>query len=185
MPSPLIQALAYQNSVSPAQSGIAPTDVIGSYKLASDVAEKNYQAQLAKQQAMWGGLAGIGSAGALAFGPSLAKKYFGAGSTAASPTAATAPASVASPVADAGAAASTSPVAAFEPLGADALGLGGGAPTVAADLGLGGADAVGTGTVAADLGLGGAAATGADAAGTAALAGLPDWLAAMLPFMAV
>lgn len=73
MASPLAQALAFQGSVSPAQTGIAPTDVVGAYKLASDVAEKNYQAKLAANNAMWGGLAGLGGAGITAFGPSIAK----------------------------------------------------------------------------------------------------------------
>ena len=87
MTSPLVQAMAFQNAVHPAQTGIAPTDVVGSYKLASDVAEKNYQAQLAKQQALWGGLAGLGSAGILAFAPSALKKLSGLGTaTAAAPT---------------------------------------------------------------------------------------------------
>lgn len=77
MVSPLTQAMMFQGTVNPAQTGIAPTDVVGAYKLASDVAERNYQAKLAQQNAMWGGLAGLGGAGILGFGPSIAKGLFG------------------------------------------------------------------------------------------------------------
>jgi hypothetical protein len=88
MASPLAQALALQGSVRGSPVTVSPTDVIGAYKLSSDVAEKNYQAKLAAQNAMWGGLASLGAAGAIGFGPSLMKKYFASGvGNAASPAA--------------------------------------------------------------------------------------------------
>lgn len=208
MTSPLVQAMTFQNSVSPAQTGISPTDVIGSYKLASDVAEKNYQAQLAKQQAMFGGLAGLGGAGILGFGPTIAKKLFGAGVTPATTTAAT-------PLGLGGDAAAAAPLDTGATLGntmSVPLGLGGSGATsslpwpgasaalgagdgasVAGDLGMGGGAALsdaGAGSVAADLAAaapGVAGAGAADAAGAGigtALAGLPDWLASLLPFLA-
>lgn len=205
MASPLVQALAFQNAVNPAQSGIAPTDVVGSYKLATDAAEKNYAAKIAERNAMWGGLAGMGGAGIMGFGPSIAKKYFGAGSTAASPTA---PAAAAG-----GAGAADAPVgaaltdwtgealpagsslasdmglgggasAALPTFGVDALGGAGGAGSVAADMGLGALAPAAGGTVAADLAGTGLGAAGAGVADMAA-AGLPEWLASVLPFLAL
>src|SRR6266481_4937137 len=85
MASPLIQAMTFQNQVQPAQTGIAPTDVVGAYKLATDAAEKNYAAKIAERNAMWGGLAGLGGAGILSFGPSLAKKWLGSATSSALP----------------------------------------------------------------------------------------------------
>jgi hypothetical protein len=38
-------------------------NTLGAYALSQNAAEQNYQAQLAQQNAMWGGLAGLGSAG--------------------------------------------------------------------------------------------------------------------------
>jgi hypothetical protein len=65
MASPLATALMMQpGGLAPGQ--MQPTNVIGSYQLSQDAAEKNYQAQLQRQNAMWGGLAGLGSAGILA-----------------------------------------------------------------------------------------------------------------------
>lgn len=67
MPSPL--ALALMSPGGPtAPSGfgaspLAPTNVIGAYGQSQDAAEKNYEAKLQQQNAMWGGLAGLGSAG--------------------------------------------------------------------------------------------------------------------------
>lgn len=98
MVSPLTQALAFQDSVKPTPSQVYPTNVVGAYNLASNVAEQNYQAQLAKQNAMWGGLAGLGGAGILAFGPKMAANWFGAS---AAPGAGSA-ASLASPLAGSG-----------------------------------------------------------------------------------
>lgn len=79
MTSPLAQALAFQNAVQPAQSPITPADILGAYKLHSDVAEKNYQAKLQQMQAMWGGLASLGAAGILGFGKPWATNFFGKG----------------------------------------------------------------------------------------------------------
>ena len=216
MVSPLVQAMTYQGSVQPAQSGIAPTDVVGAYKLASDVAEKNYQAQLAKQNALWGGLAGLGGAGIAGFGPSAAKALFGtpavpkpgdpatpgffsqlfgsgANTAAGASPAASDAAAAGAGAADAGALPATSAPASFggfgldagasaalPTFGVDALGGAGGAGSVAADMGLG-ASAPAAGGVAADLA---AAVPAAAGAGDVAAAGIPDWLASFLPFLA-
>jgi hypothetical protein len=77
MASPLVEALTMQNNAHPAQSQIAPTDVVGAYRLASDVAEKNYEQKLAKQNAQFGGLAQMGGAGIAAFGPKAYGGLFG------------------------------------------------------------------------------------------------------------
>jgi hypothetical protein len=197
--SPLAQAIAFQNASQPAQTGIAPTDVVGAYKLASDVAEKNYQAKMAAQMGMWGGLASLGSAGIRGFAPaggygSALSKLFGSGT----------PAGASSGVA--------STPAAFAPTDAELsggiTGTGANAPafgSVAADLG---STAPAAGTVAGDLA--GTAGTGAglgeladlapaaggsvagDLAALAPAAGatdlaaasMPEWLAAFLPFLA-
>lgn len=214
MVSPLAQALAFQNSVQPAQSGVAPTDVVGAYKLASDAAEKNYLAKLAANNAMYGGLAGLGGAGIAAFGPSvknslfgtpavlkpgdpampgLLSSWFGAGSTAPATGAATA-----APGAGAALAPTPSGTAMAWPFGwggstlggagADsiaALGTDAAAPatgSVLADLG---AAVPAAGSVAGDLGLGGLGAAGAAGATDLAAAAVPEWLASMLPFLAL
>jgi hypothetical protein len=184
MVSPLTQAMAFQGAVNPAQSGIAPTDVVGSYRLASDVAERNYQAKLAANNAMWGGLAGLGGAGITAFGPSIAKNYFGAGVGNAAGAATPA---VASNAAAGAAAPGATGALSFAPesasgFGVDALG-GLGTGSVAADMGLGGGAAAdaGAGSVLADLGANGAGAGAVDAAAST----LPDWLTSFLPFLAV
>lgn len=67
MASPLASALAYQGSVPTPQATIAPTDVVGAYKNNQDALEKNYQAKMAQQNAIFGGLAGLG--GAALMGP--------------------------------------------------------------------------------------------------------------------
>lgn len=167
MPSPLVQALAFQNSVNPPQTAVGPTDVVGAYRLASDAAEKNYAAKLANQQAMWGGLAGIGGAGLSAFGPTLAKKWFpGAGtSNSLAPTADPLGGSFGANLGAGGAGAG-----AADPL----------AGSVGASLGgTAGADALG-GSIAADLGAAGATDLAAAGATDAAAATLPEWLAALL-----
>lgn len=182
MVSPLAQALAFQNSVQPAQSGVAPTDVVGAYKLANEAATRNYQARLAQQQAMFGGLAGIGSAGIMGFGPSLAKKWFGAGL----PTAAgAAPGAAEAAGVVAPAATSALPTAAGSAM-ASPFGWGG--ATLGADVaGTGIADA-GLGTlapaaasVAGDIGAAGAGTAVADAAAST----IPEWLTSFLPFLAL
>jgi hypothetical protein len=53
---------------------LQPTNTTAAYQLHQDAAEKNYQAQLQQQNAMWGGLAGLGSAGVMA-----APRLLGAG----------------------------------------------------------------------------------------------------------
>jgi len=169
MVSPLSQAIAFQNSVNPAQSGIAPTDVVGSYKLASDAAEKNYQAKLAANNALWGGLAGLGGAGIMAFGPSAAKSFFGQGAATVAPSAATAAAPVAS---DAAATATPSVLGALPGMG-DAVA----SPLMA---GLTDAGSIAAPTVAADLAATAPEAGAAAAAGTDLLAGLPEWLLPLL-----
>src|SRR5580704_8751969 len=50
----------------PPRNQVNPTDMLGAFNLATDTAEKNYQAKLAQQNATWGGLAGLGGAGLLA-----------------------------------------------------------------------------------------------------------------------
>jgi hypothetical protein len=67
MPSPLATALAYQGSVNTPTTTVAPTDVVGAYKNNQDALEKNYQAKIAQQNAIFGGLAGLG--GAALMGP--------------------------------------------------------------------------------------------------------------------
>ena len=66
----------------PTQTGIAGTDVIGAQALASNVANQNFQSQLANQQAGLGGLFGLGGTlgGAALSGPfggALGAKLFG------------------------------------------------------------------------------------------------------------
>ncbi len=191
MPSPLAQAIAFQNAVQPAQTGIAPTDVVGAYKLASDVAEKNYQAKLQQMNALWGGLAALGGAGIRAFGPDLLKKYLATQSAA--PAASSAASSAASPAA-------SSEIGGADAASADAAGLGGTTladtpafGSVAADLG---STAGAGGTVAGDfaglaapaaadtVGADFAAAAPAFAATDVADVGIPDFLASFLPFLA-
>lgn len=82
MASPLVQALSFQNSAHPSQSAISPTDVIGAYNLASSVAQKNYEAKLAQQNAKFGGMAQLGGAGIAAFGPKAYTGLMGSAGTA-------------------------------------------------------------------------------------------------------
>lgn len=210
MASPLAQALSFQNSVSPVPSQVAPTNVVGAYSLASDVAEKNYQAQLAKQNAFWGGLAGLGGAGVLAFGKPLAGKLFGGATTpaAASTSAATSPLAAATGgatdgggILSGGASLGISPDAfAAQPgLAAADSGMSGplasllgssATPSVAGDFGLaglGGAGAdAGAGSIAADLGAaGGTDALASLGAGAGADAAAGFSLADLLPFLAL
>jgi hypothetical protein len=183
MVSPLAQAIAFQNSVQPAQTPINPTNVLGAYQLASDVAEKNYQAKLAQQNALWGGLAQLGGAGILGFGPSLAKKWLAGGATPAAADASAAGATTTGIDAATGApvAASSTPLWTAPAAGAADAGTG----SIAADLGLGtgAADAAG-GTVAADLGAAGAADAAGAGLADAGAAGGADWLLSILPFLA-
>jgi hypothetical protein len=125
---------------------IAPTpmsapNTLGAYALSQNAAEQNYQAQLAQQNAMWGGLAGLGSAGI-----SVAPKLYSALNPATQAAAAAAP-SVASGLAAAA-------PAAYNGIGsvADAAAA---VPSVASDI------AADTAPAVADAA--GAGATGLDA----------------------
>jgi hypothetical protein len=73
--SPLGMSLMMQPPASQPRPGVvAPTDVLGAYNLSGNMAEQQYQAKLNQQNALWGGLAGLGSAGIIGgahlFGPS-------------------------------------------------------------------------------------------------------------------
>jgi hypothetical protein len=62
--SPLAEMLQMQQPITPhTPTQITPTDVTGAYQLATNAANQNYIARLNQQNALWGGLAGIGSAG--------------------------------------------------------------------------------------------------------------------------
>lgn len=210
MASPLVQALSFQNAAHPAQSGINPTDVVGAYNLASNVAQKNYEAKIAQQNAKFGGMAQLGGAGISALGPKAYTALMGApatgplGSTAATPglipgmfgsgaTAASTPAAAAAPTvaADIGAASSPANVGGlFSSMFGPSATLGSaGAGTVASDIAAAApaaeAGAAGLGDAAAvggALGSGGALGGIGDAV---ASAGLPEWLASFLPFLAL
>ena len=147
--TPLGQALAYQQPmVQPARQPIGNTDVVSAYRDAQNAAMMKYQAQLQQQNALWGGLAGLGSAGILA-GPQL-YKLLNPATTAATTAATTDPAATA------------------------ALGTG----TDLAALGTGAdiAGGLGAGTVGADLAAA-AAPVAADAAAGFSLADLLPFLA--------
>jgi hypothetical protein len=72
MTSPLALALMSPNAPGITQpsgfspSSLQPTNVIGAYQNSQNAAEQNYQAQLQQNNAMWGGLAGLGSSAVLA-----------------------------------------------------------------------------------------------------------------------
>jgi hypothetical protein len=88
MPSPLALALMQgQSAGSPTQpfrATVAPTDVTKAYSDYNNAMEQAYQAKVAQQNSMWGGLAGLGSAGLLALsGGTLAPLLAGAGGLAA------------------------------------------------------------------------------------------------------
>lgn len=198
--SPLATAIAMQQAARTPQEQIQPANVLGAYQLASDVAEKNYQAKLQAQMGMWGGLASLGAAGILGY-PAL-KKAFASAANAAAPASTSAGGAAAGSAADTGAAPlvgasdagasslipdATAPAAADFSIGDIAPSV---APTIASDYGLTGAgtgaasllggDAAGAaGSIAADMGAADAAgAVGADAAA----ATLPDWLSGLLAF---
>lgn len=81
MASPLatVLASAYAPPGEYRPGTVAPTNVADITANSTDAAYKNYAAQLQKQNAMFGGLAGLGSAGILGFGPKLSGKLFGSG----------------------------------------------------------------------------------------------------------
>lgn len=194
MVSPLAQAIAFQNSVNPTQSGIAPTDVVGAYKLASDVAEKNYQAKVQQMMGLWGGLAALGGAGILGskdlWAPALGKAL-GIGADSAPGIIHTGGAALGIPqdafnaanagLADVAPATGMSDMA-LPASGSIAADFGTGAPaagSIAGDL----AGTAGAGT-AADLGGSVAADLGAAGATDVAASTAPDWLLSFLPFLA-
>lgn len=56
-----------QPIATPAQTSVAPTDVVGATSAANSAAMAQYQAQLAQQNSMYGGLASLGAAGIMAY----------------------------------------------------------------------------------------------------------------------
>lgn len=106
MASPLALALMQGQQAGtpqpPFRATVAPTDVEKAYTDYNNAMMQAYSAQLGQQNAMWGGLAGLGSAGIM----TLPKMLGGGGAGAAGSTAAAgAPLSLAAPAAaDAGAA---------------------------------------------------------------------------------
>ena len=83
MTSPLALALSYHQPIpnSPTAT-IGNTDVVGAYRDAYNQQMEQYKAQLAQQNAMWGGLAGLGGAAISAFGGPIAKGLFSGGMSA-------------------------------------------------------------------------------------------------------
>ncbi len=67
MPSPLAQMLAQAQIAgtppTPFHATVAPTDVEKAYNDYNNTMMQAYQAKVGQQNAMWGGLAGLGSAG--------------------------------------------------------------------------------------------------------------------------
>lgn len=78
--SPLAQILATANRPAPAppQTTVAPTNVAGIYANNDAQNMDAYKAQIAQNNAMWGGLASLGSAGIGALGKSGALSGLGA-----------------------------------------------------------------------------------------------------------
>lgn len=153
MASPLADILGMQpQQVQPARPNIGPTDVLGAYQLSTNAANQQYLAKLQQQNALWGGLAGIGGAGLQAAIlknglPSLSSLFGGA--TPAAATAAPATMAAVDPAASMGAGLAADGTMAAAPAVADAGAAAGGtvaadlAPTLAADA---------AGTVGADAG---------------------------------
>jgi hypothetical protein len=160
MASPLALALMQGQSASgvpPANiAQVAPTNMVQATSDFNNAMEQSYQAQLQQQNAMWGGLAGLGSAGILA-----GAKYLGSpAATAATTAASAAPAAAATPAVASNA--------------LDSLMLGGGATGAPLSLAAPGAvaDAVGAGDAAADAGATAAAAAGSGGLDLASLLAL-------------
>lgn len=61
-----VPSLPTQTQVNPAQTSVNPTDVIGANALSTNAAMQAYQAKLAQQNAMFGGLASLGGSGLMA-----------------------------------------------------------------------------------------------------------------------
>lgn len=131
--SPLGIALSMQGPNDPAsRPNIAPTDVVGAYKLATDAANTQYLAKLQQQNAMWGGLAGLGGAGLLAaprmYSSGMLPGLFGGGGGAAGTAGSVAGAAGGADALGAGAADALAPTAAADfaaPALADAGGVAG------------------------------------------------------------
>lgn len=73
----LAQASASGTNPTPYRATVAPTDVEKAYSDYNNAMMQAYQAQVAQQNAMWGGLASLGSAGIMSL-----PKLMGAGSAA-------------------------------------------------------------------------------------------------------
>ena len=159
MASPLALALMQGQGASgvppPNVAQVAPTNIVQATSDFNNAMEQSYQAQLQQQNAMWGGLAGLGSAGILA-----GAKYLGSpAATAATTAASAAPAAAATPVAS---------------NALDGLLLNGGATGAPLSLAAPGAvaDAVGAGDAAVDAGATAAAAAGSGGLDLASLLAL-------------
>ncbi len=207
--SPLAEMLQMQQPITPhTPTQVAPTDVTGAYALSTNAANQQYLAKLNQQNALWGGLAGLGGAGLQA---SILRGVFSP--AAATPAASALPSSWL-PASSVGAGAnvplSSAPGWASSILPSDLTGAAAGGTSVAgavaptADAAFtGGTSAVpfltaggdAAGTVGADLAAAAPAATDATGAGLAALFGAGGGAAAaadtgmsladLLPFLAV
>ena len=170
--SPLGIALMMQAPGAQARPGtVAPTDTLGAYNLTANMAEQQYQAKLQQQNALWGGLAGIGSAGIIGASKIPAIQNAVGSWLGAAPAAA--PGTIGAAATDYAA----NPIlssADFSSL------LGAGAPSL---WGAGAAADAGAGSVASGIATDTALAGGADAAagGGAAAAGMS--LADLIPFL--
>jgi hypothetical protein len=110
MPSPLasaiLQGTAAATPQQPFRASVAPTDVEKANADYNNAIQQTYAAQLGQQNAMWGGLAGLGSAGIMTLpkllgGGASAGVAGGASGAAGTAAAAGAPLSLAAPVAGA------------------------------------------------------------------------------------
>jgi len=75
----LLQAQAGSGTPQPNVATVAPTNMVQATSDYNTAMEQSYQAQLAQQNAFWGGLAGLGSAGILAGGKYLSTPASGIG----------------------------------------------------------------------------------------------------------
>lgn len=152
----LLQAQAGSGAPAPNVAQVAPTNYIGANSDYNSAMEAQYAAKLGQQNAMWGGLAGLGGAGILAGGNYLAKNpsaLSGLFSSASTP-AAGAPLSLAAPTSG----------------GLDALAYGGG--SAGAPLSLAAPGAVATADAGADAAVDAGTSALADAGGSDVLASL-------------
>jgi hypothetical protein len=168
--------MAQAPQAQPRPGTVGPTDVLGAYNLSSQVANQQYLAKLQQQNALWGGLAGIGSAGIIGT-PGLYKLYQ-ASQAANAPVSlsGTSGAAAAAP-SDALALAPEEAVGGATSYAPEAIGPSLSSWLAAPDAAAGGAAAAGAGTVAADVG-----AESALGAAAPAIAGGTS-LADILPFL--